>query len=227
MTADVFSWEVELPQRGARASLGGRPPRARLRLSSREHGEEAISLPVAVGRRLEALGSEGAAAPSCRAELLHLLGELSRSCAHARMEELVGRRDYSRSELAERLARDGYRDEVAHEIVDRACEVGIVDDARYGAAFARSKALNGWGRLKVERELARRGVDAAAIPGWPDEFFSADEERERALSLASRRRVTGKNDYQKLVRFLCARGFSMGLSASVAREVLSSDDSLD
>ena len=52
------------------------------------------------------------------------------------------------------------------------------------------------------------------------EFLSAEDERERALSLAARRRLTGKNDYQKLVRFLCARGFAVSLSTSVAREVL-------
>ena len=72
----------------------------------------------------------------------------------------------------------------------------------------------------MERELARRGVDVSDIPGWPEEFFSADDERERALALASRRRLTGKNDYQKLVRFLGSRGFPASTSVSVVREVL-------
>ena len=138
------------------------------------------------------------------------------------MEDLVGRRDYSAGELAERLSLDGYARTVVDEVVSRAQEVGIVDDARYGAAFARSKTLSGWGRSNVERELARRGVDVGDIPGWPEELLSAEEERERALALASRRRLTGKNDYQKLVRFLGARGFSASTSASVAREVLAS-----
>lgn len=220
MWSAAFSWEVELPERGrARA---GAAPRARLRVTSETHGDETIPLPVAVGRRL-ASGGEGTA-PTCRAELLHQVGSLSRACAHARMEDLVGRRDYARAELAERLARDGYRRDVVDEVVARACEVGIVDDARYGAAFARSKALAGWGRVKVERELARRGVEAADVPGWPEEFFPADEERDRALALASRRRLTGKNDYQKLVRFLCGRGFPLGVATSVAREVLDADE---
>lgn len=219
--AAVFSWEVELPGRG-RAAMGGTAPRARLHVTSEGHGDEVIPIPVAVGRRLAA-GGEGPA-PSCRAELLHQVGSLSRACAHARMEDLVGRRDYARAELVERLMRDGYRRDVVDEIVERACETGIVDDARYGAAFARSKVLAGWGRVKVERELARRGVEVADVPGWPDEFFSADEERERALALASRRRLTGKNDYQKLVRFLCGRGFPMGVATSVAREVLDAAD---
>lgn len=215
MSAPALSWSVELPARGSRSAR----PRASLCVSSESHGEERFSLPVSVGRRLEALADEGFA-PTSRAELLHRLGEVSRQCAHARMEALVGRRDYSCAELARRLCEDGFSRSVADEIVSRACEVGIVDDARYGAAFARTKALSGWGRVKIERELSRRGVEPASVPGWPEEFLSAEDERERALSLAARRRLTGKNDYQKLVRFLCARGFAVSLSTSVAREVL-------
>lgn len=218
MSDAALSWGVQLPERAARAGLGARQPLARLSVSTAERGEETFSIPVAVARRLTSeCEGEG---PSCRAELLHQVSELSLACAHARMEELVGKRDYSARELSDRLRSYGYGSDIVGRLVERACQTGIVDDARYGAAFVRSKTLAGWGRIKVERELARRGVSVADIPGWPDEFFSADEERCRALALASRRRLTGKNDYQKIVRFLCARGFSLQLSCSVAREVL-------
>ena len=220
--ATSFSWEIDLPERGSSAAGRGRP-RACLRISSATHGDECLSVPVAVGKRLDSLSREQEG-PSGRSELIYLLKELSSECAHARMEDLVGRRDLSRLELVERLLQDGYRDEVAERIAERACEVGIIDDARYGAAFARSKVLAGWGRVRIERELERRGVDASAIPGWPDEFTSEEDERERAVALASRRRLTGKNDYQKIVRFLCSRGFAVGLSTSVAREVLEAAD---
>lgn len=212
MGAPALDWGVELPARGARVR------RATLSVSTADHGDERRSLPVAVGRSLERLRREGWE-PSCRAELLHRVGTLQRERAHARMEELVGRRDLSARELSERLARDGYPTPVVDEIVSRSCEAGVLDDARYGAAFARSKVLSGWGRLRIERELRRRGVDPAEVPGWPEEFCDAPDERERALALASRRRLTGKNDFQKVARFLSARGFAPGLAADVAREV--------
>ena len=218
MTERPFAWSVELPDRGA-LRMGDRRGRALLRVSSEAGGDEELRVALAVGKRLQGL-SEEPGAPASRAELLYRLGEISRACAHERMEALINRRDYSSLELFERLVDDGYSRAVAQGIVDRAREVGIVDDARFGAAFARSKVLAGWGRIRIERELARRGVSAADVPGWPDEFLSADDERERALSLASRRRLTGKNDYQKIVRFLCSRGYSLGLATSVAREVL-------
>lgn len=215
MSSVPLVWSVELPPRGARTAR----PRATLSLTTQSHGDETIAVPVAVGKRLASLSEEGFV-PGSRAELLHRLREVSGQCAHARMEALVGRRDYSVAELAQRLREDGYSRPIVDEVVSRAEEVGIVDDVRYGAAFARSKVLAGWGSVKIERELSRRGVDVAKIPGWPEEFLSVDDERERALALASRRRLTGKNDYQKIVRFLCGRGYSVGLATTVAREVL-------
>lgn len=216
-----LSWDVTLPDRRARAAQAR--PRARLSLSSEAGGEEELSLPVAVGRRLAAR-RRGGPEPSSRAELLHLVGELARTCAHERVEDLVRRRDYSRHELAEKLRADGYSRAVVDETVGRAAECGLVDDARFAAAFARSKAAAGWGKIRVERELARRGVDASSVEGWPDEFFSADDERARALELAGRRRLTGKNDYARIVRFLCGRGFPMGLSRDVAAQVVDGTD---
>lgn len=193
--------------------------RARLSISTDSHGDEQIELPVAAGRQLDSLFREGFA-PQTRGELLDRTGAVLQRCAHARMEQLVARRDLSSHELSQRLAADGYPERIVGPLVVRAREVGIVDDLRYGASFIRSKVSSGWGPAKIERELSRRGIDASSVPGWPEEFLSADEEHEHALALASRRRLTGKHDVQKIARFLCSRGFSSSLAFSVAREVL-------
>lgn len=213
-----LDWEASAPSRGS-ASRSGSRPRGVLRVSSDECGEEELALPVEVARRLAALRERGAALPEDRAALLDLVGSLCDECGRERVEALLGRRDYSARELRERLVADGYPARSADRLVERARGCGLVDDARYGAAFARSKALAGWGRVKVERELERRGVRVEEVEGWPEEFFDDDSERSRALELASRRRLTGKNDYEKIMRFLCGRGFPYGVSAEVAREV--------
>ena len=108
---------------------------------------------------------------------------------------------------------------VADEVVARFVEVGLLDDGRFAELFARSKAAAGWGRIKIERELARRGVDATQLEGWPSDYLEEDES-ETAFVLASRRRLSGKNDFQKLVRFLCGRGFPMGVAMDAAKRVL-------
>lgn len=212
-------WEVEPPARGSRAGAWGRP-RATLRVSSEAGGDEELRVPVSVGRRLESERSSGAPSPRSRAELLHYVRELSRSCGRARVEELVGRRDWSAAELARRLVEEGWTSAVADELVARARECGLVDDARFGGAFARAKVAAGWGRLRIERELSRRGIDAASIEGWPEEFVGEGGELARARELASRRRLTGRNDYQKIVRFLCGRGFAAGVASEAARDAL-------
>lgn len=213
MSDPVVGWEVSVPER---ASGPARERRATLRMTSAAGGEEVVSVPVAVGRRLAASGN--VVAPT-RAELLDLVGETELSCARARIAELLGRRDYTSLEVSCKLAEDGYAPGVAERALAWARSCGLVDDARYGAAFARAKALSGWGRLKVERELARRGVSVEEIDGWPEEFFDPGDELERARALAARRRLTGRNDCEKIARFLYGRGFSRAVSLDVAREV--------
>ena len=214
----TFSWDVELPERGS-ASLGGRRPLATLAICSESHGQERIPIPKAVGRRLVSLLESDGDQPSGRSELLYRVRVISLELARSKAEELLNRRDYSSSELAAKLREAGYHPSVADEVVARFVEVGLLDDRRFAELFARSKAAAGWGRIKIERELARRGVDATQLEGWPSGYLEEDES-ETAFALASRRHLSGKNDFQKLDRFLCGRGFPMGVAMDAAKRVL-------
>lgn len=207
--SDPRPWEVLLPE-GAARTRG----RAHVLLRFPEGGEEDLAVPVTVGRRLAA-----GRVPGCRAEALALVRSAEEACARERVEELLGRRDYASRELAERLERDGFSADVVRERVGRAVASGLVDDARYAGAFARAKTLAGWGRLRIERELERRGVSPRDLAGWPEEFLGEGDERERALAAASRRRLTGRNDVARIARFLAGRGFAPSLALDVAREV--------
>lgn len=213
-----FSWSVELPDRGC-PSFGGPFARAGLSLSSPD-GDETWSVPVAVGRRLEDALAEGLSFAASRAELAYQVKRLSLACGSSRVERLINKRDYSSRELHDKLRRDGYSTDVCDELVGRAKESRLVDDGRYAAVFIRSKVYAGWGRMKIERELSRKGISVEDVQGWPEEFFSEDDERERANELASRRRLTGKNDFQKIVRFLCGKGYSMNIAIDAAKSAL-------
>ena len=74
--------------------------------------------------------------------------------------------------------------------------------------------------MRIERELARRGIEADDVLGWPELYLSDESEEAAAYELASRRRLTGKNDYEKIVRFLSSRGYPLGLATRTARRVL-------
>lgn len=214
-----FSWSVELPTIN-NAALGQKRPRARLLIGE----SEVITIPKAVGTRLKRLEKEGRSFGS-RAELLHTLKEVSQTCAHDRMEQLVNYREYSSAELKQKLTDDGYLPKLADEIVARAKVVGIISDTRFAESFIRTKLNSGWGKTRICRELERRGIPPETIESLEELFPTPEVELERAYDLVSRRRLTGNNDFQKIVRRLVNRGFSLTVSKAVAKRIL--EESID
>ena len=211
---ETLVWSVEIPSKN-QAALGRRRPRACLVIGD----EDIVLLPVAVGKRLDKLKKEGQCFGS-RSELLHRVKELSKTCAHDRMESLINFRDYPSKELGQKLLDDGYPESVVDGIVDRALEVGIVNDRRFAESFIRMKVLAGWGKLRIFKELERRGIAEDVLEGLSEELPSAEDEQERAYELACRRRLSGKNDFQKIVRHLVGRGYSVSCASAAARRVL-------
>ena len=209
-----ITWSVELPQK-QNVALGRKRPRARLLIGE----SETIEIPKAVGAKLKHLEKEGREFSS-RAELLYHVKDISRSCAHDRMEQLVNFREYSSEELSRKLLDDGYLPDLAEHIVTRAQEVGVISDARFAESFIRTKLGAGWGRQRITQELARRGIDNDTIESLNEVFPQPEVELERAYEIASRKRLTGTNDFQKIVRHLAGRGFSFTVASAVARRIL-------
>ena len=218
----TLQWEVELPARGA-APLGGRKPRGTLVIGAGE-GAERISLPLAVARSLANKQKRGEANPASRAELLYISKELCRNKAKERIERLIDRREYASEEVRDKLRQEGYAESVIVPAVARACEVGLVSDARFADNFIRSKLASGWGELRIRRELSRRGIDVEEVRGWPYDYFDPEDEHTRATELARRHLRPGKNAYQRLVRYLCGRGFSLGVATQAASRVLAEEE---
>ena len=181
-------------------------------------GQERIPIPKAVGRRLVSfLESDWRSAVWALSSSI-AWEVVSPELARSKAEEL---RQGGTTHRASLRPNSGGRVPPLRGRRDR-CEVRRgrpSDDGAVCGLPARSKAAAGWGRIKIERELARRGVDATQLEGWPFGYLEEDES-ETAFALASRRRLSGKNDFQKLVRFLCGRGFPMGVAMDAAKRVL-------
>ncbi len=216
------SWKLILPERQA-AVLGARRPRATLAIRS-ERGEETLSLPVAVAKALERSLADRSEPPSSRAELVYVLSEVEGNCARRRVESLLDRRDYSSQEMERKLRDDGYPGRLCSELVARYVEAKLIDDRRYADVFVRSKLSAGWGRRRIELELARRGIEVGELPGWPYDYLDPEDEGERAFEVALRRSFRGRDPYAQCVRFLMGRGFSGAVASSAARRVLDEDD---
>ena len=101
----------------------------------------------------------------------------------------LGRRDYFRGELVERVVRAGHAAAEAEAAVDRCAALDLIDDVRLARRFVELRmASRGWGPHRLELELRRRGVDtelarsSAAVSGE-----SLPKGLELALSHAERR----------------------------------------
>lgn len=216
-TDDGAKWCVELPDRSER--LGSSRPKAIVCLSDSE-GEERWVVPAAVGKSMSLFYKDCGGRIGSRAELAYEVKRASLIAGKKRIESLLNRRDYSTKELLNKLRDDGFSSAVSAQLVDDAVASNLVNDARFAEVYVRSKCYAGWGKLRIERELSRKGIDARELPGWPESYFEDEDEKARAIELASRRRLTGKNDFQKIVRFLCGKGYPMNVSMDAARQVL-------
>lgn len=180
-----------------------------------EGGEErVIVVPVRVGR---ILSDEGAPVPCEVDDAFAAIHALEERVCFTVLTEMLGRRDHSVAEVREKLGAYGYRAQEVERCLARALELRFLDDDRFAGYFIEERKRRGWGRLKIEQELKRKGVDTALVAGYPEAFFSQDEDAERAGALLERKAVPEARAFEKLVRFLMGKGFSYGVAADAVR----------
>lgn len=92
-----------------------------------------------------------------------------------------------RAALADLLARKEVASDVAEEVLDRLESVGLVDDAAYAAALARTRfAEKGAARRAIAEELRRKGLGESDVAQALDQI-SAEDEDSAALALARKK----------------------------------------
>jgi regulatory protein len=148
----------------------------------------------------------------------------------------LGRREHSRRELEQKLARRGHPRALVTEVLDYLSEHDLQSDARYAEDFVRSRVARGYGPVKIRQELATRGVREPELESQltePAEFWlevatSALAKRFGAEpwscledtddcpdASADASRVDGydarRQDWNARARFLARRGFPADL----------------
>ncbi len=142
---------------------------------------------------------------------------------------LLDSRSRSEAELRTKLAAKGVPQEQIDELLGRFREVGLVDDAAYAKALARTRReVNRQGRGRIQQELQRQGLSPEDAEAGLAEL-DQDGELEAARAFAERRArsLSGLEPHvakRRLLGALQRRGFSVGVAMQVAREVLSVDD---
>lgn len=121
---------------------------------------------------------------------------------------LLARREHSRAELARKLRQRGEGDglEVVLDALERD---GLLSDSRFAEAYVRMRVGRGYGPLRIEAELAERGIDSgladvslrAGEPDWTGQcrMVARKHFSEPAADVREHARRT---------RFLLRRGFA-------------------
>lgn len=123
----------------------------------------------------------------------------------------LARREETRATLVARLARAGVRPDIRDEVVARADEAGLVDDARYAAARSRTLVERGGGDALVLDDLRRRGVPEAVARAA---VTGLEPEAERVARIVAEQGASGRT-----LRRLSARGFSEESLESLVAEI--------
>jgi regulatory protein len=128
--------------------------------------------------------------------------------ARKKTECLIGVRDRSEVELRERLRRAGFQDFIVERVTNEALAAGLVDDRRFVQVYVASKRRSGWGKIRIERELKRYGIELGRYGGYPGEFFPEEDELERACACLEGFYSRAKDQKAARYRHLLAKGFS-------------------
>lgn len=150
--------------------------------------------------------------------------------AHTACLRLLTVRARTRAELAGRLAKQGYPDDVAETVLSRLAAVGLIDDEDFAQQWVQSRQRNaGKGKRALAAELRTKGVDdeviASALSG-----IDAGIERVRAEQLVERKlRREAFNDgdeakvMRRLVGMLARRGYSQNMAVAVVNDALAAE----
>ncbi len=75
--------------------------------------------------------------------------------------DLLARREYGRKELAERLARNGFNQDLILDVVAVLADEGLQSDQRMAEALVAARVRKGKGPANIRADLGRRGIDNA------------------------------------------------------------------
>lgn len=140
--------------------------------------------------------------------------KLSESEAFNRLSALCATAEYCRADIMKKMQNWELPYGCEDNIISRLIKERYIDESRYAKAFTRDKfRYNGWGMMRIERELRIKGIDNALIEEAKSEIDETEnDEMLRRLIEGKRRTVKGKTEYEikaKLMRYAVSKGFTM------------------
>ncbi len=137
---------------------------------------------------------------------------------------MLARREYSRAELARRLAQKGVARDDVERTLDEIAALGLLSDARYANATVRQKT-GAYSKRAIAGALKASGVGGEVAA---EALSASDLDDDEAMVALWRRRFGAPpaNDREKArqVRFLQSRGFSLSAIFKLLRNPPDGED---
>ena len=130
---------------------------------------------------------------------------------------ILARRDHGYRELAGKLRHKGFSRQAVDKALARCRELGYLDDDRTAKVLADDLVRRGYGPLRIQQALGRKGLDDEVIGKALDRFQRGDDFflAARRMLEKKRRRLERETDAwkrrQMAYRYLAGRGFTMDL----------------
>lgn len=143
---------------------------------------------------------------------------ISLAVVRAKALGLIGRRDYSQSELQKKLL-EKFPQEASfvQEVIEEFLKSSWISDMRYTQEFVREKSQYGkWGPIKISQKLREKGIEKGVIQSIIESDFSEEIQQEVAKQLAEEKwnrlyKKTAPERKAAVQRFLSSRGFSFSI----------------
>ncbi len=147
---------------------------------------------------------------------------ISRELIRGKALRLLGRREYSQSELQKKLS-EKFPEEASfiEEIIEEFIASNWISDIRYTEELVREKSqYGGWGPMKIYKRLREKGIEKEMIAQCLERIFPEEKQREFAKSLAEEKwrllyKKTAAERRAAVQRFLASRGFSFSVILNV------------
>ena len=127
--------------------------------------------------------------------------------------ELLARREYSYGELEQKLIPVAENEMAIYTVLDWVVEMGLQSDKRFTEMFIRSKAISGYGPVRIRMELKQKFISADLIElgleeiqdqiNWAEEVDRLIEKKDKNLD------TTDMKSKNKVMGFLQRRGFNL------------------
>ncbi len=150
------------------------------------------------------------------------------SVARAILLQRLTRSPATRSQLAELLARRGVPTDAADRVLDRFCEVGLIDDGRFAMDWVESRHTGrGLARRALAHELRTKGVSPeqieAALSDLEPDVERATAHRLAARRLGSLRGLPADVQRRRLAGYLARKGYPAALVYEVVAAVIAEE----